>query len=256
MTKFTKIALTVALTAGITAVSDAQVSYTGGVYSENFDSMALTTTYGATGWTGIATGSGSTLAPIVGTGSSATGGVYNFGSVAVPGDRALGSVASGTTVAAFGAVFTNNSGFTLTSLNLAFIAEQWRSGDSNTANEAWTFQLQPGATAITNAAFSSPLTQLSLNINEILTSTTAAAAVDGNAAPNRIAISDVITGLSIAPGATFAIRWVDLNDAGADAGMAIDDFSLSAVPEPSVYMLLGVGILLCGQRFLRRSKSA
>ena len=39
----------------------------------------------------------------------------------------------------------------------------------------------------------------------------------------------------------------------------IDDLNItaqaSAVPEPSVYMLLGVGLLICGQRFLRR-KSA
>jgi hypothetical protein len=36
----------------------------------------------------------------------------------------------------------------------------------------------------------------------------------------------------------------------------VDDLNLTAgavaVPEPSVYMLLGVGILFCGQRFLRR----
>ena len=47
---------------------------------------------------------------------------------------------------------------------------------------------------------------------------------------------------------------MDPDDAGTDNGIAIDNFTFSAVlvPEPSVYMLLGVGLLLCGQRFLRR----
>ena len=31
--------------------------------------------------------------------------------------------------------------------------------------------------------------------------------------------------------------------------------TVTTVPEPSVYMLLGVGILLCGQRFLRRKRA-
>ncbi|MEO7167657.1 MAG: PEP-CTERM sorting domain-containing protein [Chthoniobacterales bacterium] len=30
---------------------------------------------------------------------------------------------------------------------------------------------------------------------------------------------------------------------------------MSAIPEPSIYMLLGVGLLFCGQRFLRRRRA-
>jgi PEP-CTERM motif len=56
-------------------------------------------------------------------------------------------------------------------------------------------------------------------------------------------------------GSVFYPRWADPDDTGADAGIAIDNFTFSAAPEPSVYMLLGVGILLCGQRFLRRKSS-
>ena len=60
---------------------------------------------------------------------------------------------------------------------------------------------------------------------------------------------------SILAGSTFYLRWADPDDASADDGLAIDNFTFSAIPEPSVYMLLGVGILLCGQRFLRGRKS-
>ena len=51
---------------------------------------------------------------------------------------------------------------------------------------------------------------------------------DGNAAANRTAINSTITGLSIAPGATFFIRWVDSDATGADDGLAVDDLSVTA----------------------------
>ena len=41
MTKFTKIALTIAVATGMTAVAQAQISYTGGTYTQNFDSMVV-----------------------------------------------------------------------------------------------------------------------------------------------------------------------------------------------------------------------
>src|SRR5262249_28047675 len=44
---------------------------------------------------------------------------------------------------------------------------------------------------------------------------------------NRTALSAVLTGLNIAPGATFWIRWLDSDATGADDGLAVDDFSLT-----------------------------
>ena len=60
---------------------------------------------------------------------------------------------------------------------------------------------------------------------------------------------------TIADGSSFFLRWADPDDTSSDHALAIDNFIFSAVPEPSVYMLLGVGLLICGQRFLHR-KSA
>src|ERR1041385_46045 len=50
MTKFTKIALTIALAAGITAVAQAQISYTGGTYTQDANSFAGTLVTVPTGW--------------------------------------------------------------------------------------------------------------------------------------------------------------------------------------------------------------
>jgi hypothetical protein len=51
--------------------------------------------------------------------------------------------------------------------------------------------------------------------------------LNGNAAANRTPISGTITSLNIPNGATFWIRWADLNAASFDDGLAIDDFSLT-----------------------------
>ena len=51
---------------------------------------------------------------------------------------------------------------------------------------------------------------------------------------NTVAVSATISGLTWAPGDSLFIRWNDFNDAGNDAGVAIDNLSMIAtVPEPS-----------------------
>src|SRR4029077_352651 len=57
--------------------------------------------------------------------------------------------------------------------------------------------------------------------------TTTTGAKNGNAAAERTAISATIPSLNIPNGATFFIRWSDLDATGADDGLAIDDFSLT-----------------------------
>ncbi len=56
-------------------------------------------------------------------------------------------------------------------------------------------------------------------------------ALDGNAAANRTAISDTIRqSCHRATAAIFWIRWTDFNATGADDGLAVDDFSITANP--------------------------
>lgn len=53
-------------------------------------------------------------------------------------------------------------------------------------------------------------------------------ALDGNVAPNRTAVAFTVTGLSIASGQTFWVRFVDPNVGGSDDGLAVDDFTILA----------------------------
>ncbi|HWS27066.1 MAG TPA: Calx-beta domain-containing protein, partial [Xanthomonadales bacterium] len=67
--------------------------------------------------------------------------------------------------------------------------------------------------------------------------TASTAALDGNAPANRLARSNSLT-VDVAVGQEFWIRWIDVNDAGNDHGLAIDDFSLTprglGVPLPAL----------------------
>ncbi len=178
-----------------------------------------------------------------GAGSSNAGDTYSFG-VGSNTERAFGGLQSGTLIPTIGAAFNNNTGATITSLEIAYTGEQWRLGTLSRSDRI-DFQYSIDATSLTTGTntdadaldFSSP------------TTTTGVGLLDGNAAANRTALSSAISGLSIANGATFWIRWTDFNATGADDGLAVDDFSLtprgttiSPIPEPGTLVLLGLGL--------------
>ncbi|MFH4963491.1 T9SS type A sorting domain-containing protein [Gaetbulibacter sp. M235] len=207
--------------ASITALNNA--------YSENFDGMTSLGTTFPTNWTAIrAAGSGTlnqVLTMAVTDGATTSGNIYNVGTASAP-DRAFGSLASGTTVPAFGMSFINNTGDQITQFNIALLVEQWRSGSSNSVNEVLAFSYSIDATGLDNGTW---VTASTLDINEILTTTTAAAAVDGNLPANQAAMNVTVTMSSpLVNGGTLWIKWVDTNDSGSDGILAIDDFSFTA----------------------------
>jgi hypothetical protein len=210
--------------------SQASITALNVAYNENFDEMTATGTTFPAHWTAVrASGSGTaneTLTLIASNGSNNTGTVHNVGTTAAA-DRALGSLASNTTVPAFGMSFINNTGDQITEFNISLVVEQWRTGSSATANEVMSFSYSTNATSLINGDWTNATT---LNINEILTSTTAAAAVDGNATGNNANLNATIN-ISSSPwanGATLWIKWTDDNAAGNDCMLAIDDFSFRA----------------------------
>ncbi len=221
-----------------------QISYTGGTYTQDFNTLPNSGTYtlsgagpialdaapinaaGMAGWSiGLVPGSSGTNTLFrVDTGASNSGSAYSYGASAAT-NRALGSVASGTTISRFGAIFTNGTGNTITSVTIGYTGQQWRNGGSNFANTL-RFSYAVGAASIsdTAATFAEVTT---LNLVSPVVGTTAAA-LDGTLPGNQSALTAQVAGLLWPPGQTLVIRWNDANDAGSDDGLAIDDFSFTS----------------------------
>lgn len=203
--------------------------------TENFVTLsntAASTTNTAlpTGWYITETGGGArdNEQYAVDTGASATGDTNSYGAAGNT-ERALGGLRSGTLIPVIGASFTNNTGGTITSLDISYTGEQWRQGVTNRgAADRLDFQFSTDATSLTTGTY--------LDINALDFSspntTATAGALDGNAALNRTGISSTISGLSIANGATFFIRWTDFDITSSDDGLAVDDFSLNPHGNP------------------------
>lgn len=147
-----------------------------------------------------------------GTGSGTTGGFYAYYS-GTGTEFSLGALPSGSNTHTYTISFTNNSGSTITSLTMSWDYEQWRYGGSNTSG--WdctgTGQLSANST---------------LNGKDFSGANSTAGAISGGL---TTAISSfTLTGLSIANGQSFGITWVTTNPSGADNGVAIDNFTISA----------------------------
>jgi hypothetical protein len=187
------------------------------------------------------------------TGTTTSGGVYNVGS-ADSTDRALGSLAGGTVIPRFGVQFQNTSGAAFTDIQLSGVMEQWRSGTSATANEVLTFEYSFDAQDIDDST-ATWHTLAGLDLWERLTDTTSGGALDGNLLENQNLVNGTISdGMWLDQG-LLTMRWTDFNDTSSDGLYALDNFSLtgiSSVPEPSVWALVGIGLLALLTRPLRR----
>jgi trimeric autotransporter adhesin len=272
----TAIAFSFLALAAPVAAQTTPININNGLYFENFNSMGTGTPSYPAGWNGFKF-SGSSALPagsFITTATSpafttndgllGTGTVYNYGTNG-DADRALGTVASGTNTLGFGVVLVNNTGRTLTTadIEISFRMEQWRNGSSSTsdaAQEVWTFQWRTGGSSIDINDTSSDNWALDppFNISEIRTSDNSNTAVNGNAAGNFATIGPgTLASFNWMPGDRLALRWLDFNNGGSDAGMAIDDFSFfvfDPVPEPATLAMCGFALV--GLAFFRRRSQA
>lgn len=222
--------LVLSLAAG--AASAQAISLTGAAYTQDFNSLSntagsTTNTTLPAGWLATETGGGArdNEQYAVDTGASNTGDTYSYGAAAAA-DRALGSLRSGTLIASYGACFTNNTGGAITSFTVAYTGEQWRLGTA-ARTDRLDFQYSLDAGNLTTGTW---VDQNLLDFSTPNTATTGAK--DGNAAGNRTAISAEVTGVSIAAGSSFCLRWNDADASGADDGLAIDDVSVTTTVAP------------------------
>ena len=224
-----------------------------GSYSQDFNS--LSSVGNGNTWTDNSTISGWYSDEInfdANAGNSTSGGLYSFGT-GTGSDRALGSIASSATATLyFGLALQNTSGGNLTALSISYRGEQWRRGDNaNTlifeyfvGTPTAIGSTQGGWTGVPGLNFTGPQ------------SGTPSTSLDGNNSANYSDISFTITGLNIANNGELWFRWRDADNTGDDAGLAIDNFTITAVPEPThlALGLFGIGLLaVSGTRaWLRR----
>jgi hypothetical protein len=202
-----------------TLTSSISLTTLGTAVTQDFNSLATSGTSSTLpgGW--YISESGGNTTYTAGTGSSGTGDTYSFGSSS---DRALGGLRSGSLTPTFGAKFTNNTGSVINNLSISYIGEQWRLGSTG-RNDRLDFQYSLDATSIASAGTWNDVNSLDFS-GPISSGTTGA--LNGNSSSNRTEIIHTITGLTIADGAIFYIRWSDVDASGADDGLAIDDFSI------------------------------
>lgn len=167
--------------------------------------------------------------------------IFTFGNTTTGGqatldldDKLSGStVSGGITLSAFADSGTFNS-----TTSAGF-------GINNTGTDNTTeFDL----TNVMSFSFDQAVTLTSIDFNAFTTTTDVGYLTYSGGTISLTADPTVFVGVNIA-----ANEVVQL---GVTSGsFSLQSITVDAVPEPSVYMLLGVGLLFCGQRFIRR-KSA
>src|SRR5215217_2494029 len=108
------------------AAGCASLTTVGTAITEDFNSAASFSPPSTTpqGWNFVETLTNANTSFIAGTGSGTAGDTYSFGSAAVPADRAFGGLQSGNLLPTIGACYTNNTGQTITNVQIAYTGEQ------------------------------------------------------------------------------------------------------------------------------------
>jgi hypothetical protein len=254
--------------------TNAQVLLSGGLtYSQNFDTLAsaLVGTATTSPWTdnstlvgwyasrGLPTPTTAWTSMRLDPGDNTSGQIHDYGATAST-DRSLGSLGSGTPgTNAIGLRILNDTGAAFTGdITISYTGEQWRNGGNTAVQTILTFGYATSASPFTSPISASstdgaftPLA--SLNFNSPTVGATAAA-LDGNAAANQVALSGTILGITLNAGDEILLRWYDINDTGNDHGGGLDNLTVTfaTVPEPTVAVLGGLGLL--GMAFWRRRK--
>lgn len=236
---------------GFVPIVHGQIAYLAGtVYTQNFDSLPMipgfdfvwTDNVTLPGWYEKRPGSGAGKIR-ADNGGSSFGFLYSYGSTG-SSERALGSTGLGLPGNLFwGVRFVNiHPTATLTSFTATFRQEQWRDGVAGQSRTTF-FEYKVDATSIDDTGFTGVAAG-----NLVSVSNLNLFAIDGNA--NAVVKTVTVNGISWGPGQELWLRWRDPHEVFQDHGLAIDDFSFLAVPEPASMLLAGIGMGSIG--YLRR----
>jgi hypothetical protein len=202
--------------------SSGQVSITGtgntNTYAQDFNTLASTGSTSSmfpANWSFSEIGANANAIYSIGAGASNSGDTFSLGIVNNT-DRALGSLLSGSLASKFGCSFINNTGSVITELVITYKGETWRVGAANRSDRL-DFQYSLDATSLNNGTW----------VDFDLLDYSNVGQATGSGSELQFAnISNTISSIGIANGATFFIRFVDFNATGSDDAMAIDDFSI------------------------------
>ena len=185
-------------------------------------------------------------------GNATQAGAYSYGNIGIS-DRALGMlIGKGNNPQFFGADFQNAGHGPITQLNISYTGEEWRLGMAGGSPNQLQFQYSLNAGSLNSG------TWINVPSLSFMTPNTAGVgAHNGNLAANQVPVSGTISFLNIPTGGTFWIRWQEVvNGTSAGDGLAVDNFSLSAVPEASTYAAAFGALALLGVRFWKRCSVA
>lgn len=160
-------------------------------------------------------------------GDQTTGGLVDFGSPN-SGNRALGLIATSTTGAAYmGVAIRNNTGATITAVNISFLGELWKQGTYG-KSMLYSYTVDNAATSNLIAAATSPA---AVTLGSLTALPTEVGPVDGTNPANQTPVT--LNNISLAtPWHVGGILWFTAQIAdptGSGQGFGIDNFSFSAV---------------------------
>jgi hypothetical protein len=200
-------------------------------YFENFNSLANSGTSSVlpSGWAFAELGSSADGTYAADNGSSSIGNTYSYGNDGLS-ERGFGSLNSGQFEVTFGAQFQNNTGEPIT-LDISYRGEVWRLGTTNLLDRL-DFQFSTDATSLTSGTWTD-FNPLDFSDAFLTPLAPAVGQYSGNSDPYNSLISSPLSGLSVANEAVFWLRWYDFDVLGGpDDGLAIDQFRLTATPQP------------------------
>ena len=284
MTNLNTFSLLAAGTCALTVASMATagvVSLTGNSYSQNFQTFgtggvtnavvpattmteASTLTGGGTvtGW--YVYGQGYTTSNTKwfpqDTGTSNAGGfrsMYSAASGSTPANYAFGAQCSSSAAPSnYGVVIKNDTGADITGATVSFEAFMNRNPSSTVNTTSFSYLISSTALATTSGTGAGTFNNSAgswTSVSELGFSTpsTGTGAPGTQAAINPMlslgSKSAALSGFTWASGAYLYLRWTDLDEAGSDATMGVDNFTIS-VPAPGALALLGVAGLVGARR--------
>jgi endonuclease/exonuclease/phosphatase family metal-dependent hydrolase len=213
----------------------AQILFSSGTYTQNFDSLATNGTSNAwsdngtiPGWYAANKAGGTNVTNYrAEAGTGTTGALYSYGNTNST-ERALGTLATGTPQSiAFGVCFTNDGTLARTNITISYTGEQWRTASTNAQRLSFAYRI---ANIVTNADAGNTQGWVAYtNLDFVSPTFGTTNSLDGNNPTNQVVFSNVLLpGVTVLPGQEMFFRWLDVDDTGSDHGLAVDNVTISS----------------------------